>query len=107
MVILTRFQLLQPSSLLLPLSCDSFSVLIFDFLPQNAALKIKQIPTTAFFRIFCQVLVHSRPGRRFSHEEGVKKKGSNAKDGVGAGWSTRQVVASAHFQTSQQNMLVR
>lgn len=108
MIILTSFQLLQPPSLLLPLhpplSRDSFTVLIFDFLPETS-LKLEQIPTLALFRFW--VLVHSRPGRSFPHEEGVEKKGSNSKDGIGASWATGQVVASSHFPTFQHHTLLR
>ena len=111
MMILTSFQLLQLPSCLLsfnpPLSRDSFSVLVFNFLPEIALkLKLKQILALICLGISCEVHVHSRPGRSFSHEEGVDKKGSNAKDGVGASWSTGQVVASAHLGTSQHHTLV-
>ena len=114
MNILTSFQLLQPSPLLLhfqpPLSRDSFSVLTFDFVPQTALkFKLKQIAILVLLHmgLFCEVLVFSRPGRSFSHEEGVDKKGSDAKYGVGASWSTSQIVASANLGTSQHHKLVR
>ena len=114
MNILTSFQLLQPPPLLLhfqsPLSRDSFSVLTFDFVPQTALkLKLKDMSILARFLmgLFCEVLIFSRPGRSFSHEEGVDKKGSDAKYGVGASWSTGQIVASANLETSQHHKLVR
>ena len=111
MNILTSFQPLQPPPLLFhfqpPLSRDSFSVLTFDFVPQTALkLKLKQIAILVL-GLFCEVLVFSRPGRSFSHEEGVDKKGSDAKYGVGASWSTSQIVASANLGTSQHHKLVR
>ena len=113
MIILTSVQLLQPPPLLLhfqpPLSRDSLSVITFDFVPQTALeFKLKQIPILVLLHIglFCEVLVHSRPGRSFSHEEGVDKKGSDAKYGVGASWSTGQVVTSANLGTSQHQKLV-